>query len=230
MTACLLAGLRRLGLGDHPNVIASTEALAERLLSDGGISCYPMDTSLLSHCYMALPKLLHCFGEVPLTQRSPVVQQAIEWIVKELVDHQIHIHVPGNRKAWDAARPKSRKRADLPAGETPASWREKAKAGFLGEHGLGELEAKTGWTRFGFPLNYNSDILEAMRALAAVGTPMSEALEKPLRVIREKRTTDGVWLLDKSLNAQMLVDVERKGHPSKWITVFALIVLEHFSQ
>ena len=95
---------------------------------------------------------------------------------------------------------------------------------------FGELEPKQAWTRFGFPTNYNSDILEAMLALASVGAPMSAALEKPLQVIRDKRTAEGVWLLEKSLNGQMWVDVEVKGQPSKWLTLFAMMVLDHFAR
>ena len=82
--------------------------------------------------------------------------------------------------------------------------------------------------RFGFPLNYNSDALEAMVALVTVDAPASEALDKPLQLIRDKRTADGVWRMDKSLNGQMWTDVEVKGEPSKWITYFALLVLDHF--
>jgi len=228
MTACMLRAFRQLGYGDHPKVIEGTEALAQRLLQDGGVTCSGMNTSLLSRCYMTLPKLLLCFGEVPPEQRSPAIREAIAWIAQELVDHQVYIYVAGNRKAWDAVRPRSRRKADAPEGETPDSWREKVKARFLAEHGLGELEPKRIWTRFGFPLNYNSDILEAMFALATVGTPMSDSLERPLQVVRDKRTADGVWRMDKSLNGKMWVDVEVKGQPSKWLTLFGLIVLDHF--
>jgi hypothetical protein len=69
-----------------------------------------------------------------------------------------------------------------------------------------------------------------MTALALVGAPMSEGLAKPLQVIKDKRTADGVWLMDRSLNGQMWADVETKGQPSKWITLFASIVLDHFGQ
>jgi hypothetical protein len=234
MTACLLTAFRRLGYGDHPVVVEETEALARRLLADGGIVCRGMNTSLLSRCYMALPKLLLCLGEVPPEQRSPAIQEAIAWIVRELIDHQVYVYVPGNKGAWDAVRPRSRKKADYPEGETPDIGRDKAKARFLAEHGLGELQPKDNWTRFGFPLSYNSDILEAMVALvtagAPIGAPTHAALEKPLQVIRDKRTADGVWLMDKSLNGQMWVDVEVKGQPSKWITLFALMVLDHFGR
>jgi hypothetical protein len=228
MTACMLAAFRRLGYGDHPVVVEETEALAQRLLDDGGLACREMNKTLLSHCYMALPKLLLCFGEVPPEQRSPAIQEAIAWIVQELVDHQVYIYGAGNREAWKAVRTQARKQTDLPEGETRKTWLVKTKERFLAEHGVGEREPKASWTRFGFPLNYNSDILEAMVALATVGVPMSEALGKPLQIIRDKRTTDGMWRLERSLNGHMWVDVEVKGQPSKWITLFALMVLDHF--
>ena len=229
MTACMLTAFRRLGYGEHPIVAAETEALAQRLLDDGGIACRAIDNSLLSHCYMALPKLLLCFGEVPAGQRSPAEQAAIDWIVSQLLAHQVYFYVPGNSKAWQAVRKQlPRKRADLPEGETRQSWTAKARARFLAEQGMGERQPKSSWTRFGFPLNYNSDALEAMVALATAGVPMHAALEKPLQLVRDKRTASGVWRLEKSLNGQMWVDVEVKGQPSKWITLFALIVLDHF--
>jgi hypothetical protein len=67
-----------------------------------------------------------------------------------------------------------------------------------------------------------------MVALATVGVPMSEALQVPLQLVRNKRTAGGVWRLEKSLNGKMWVDVEVKGQPSKWITLFASMVLDHF--
>jgi hypothetical protein len=229
LTACMLTAFRRLGYGDHPTVVERTEILAQRFLADGGIVCSGMNNNLLPRCYVALPKLLLCFGEAPPRHRSPAVQEAITRIVQQLVDHQVYIYRPGNRKAWDAVRPRSRKHSDYPEGWTPETWRDKEKARFLTENGMGELEPNTNWTRFGFPLNWNSDILEAMFALATVDTPMSASLEKPIQMILDKRDADGLWRLEKSLNGQMWVDVEVKKQPSKWITLFAMIVLDHFS-
>jgi hypothetical protein len=232
LTANLLTAFRRLGYGDHPVVQEETEALAERILTDRGIDCEVMAYSLLPRCYMALPKLLLCFGEVPPERRSTAVRGAIQWISQELIEHQVYVYVPGNRKAWQEVLARAPKRADLPPGQTVKGWVADRGERFRAERGLGELEPKPGWTQFGFPLNYNSDVLEAMVALAAVGVPMSApagaALDKPLQVIRDKRTADGTWRLEKSFNGKMWVDVEIKGQPSKWITLFALIVLDHF--
>ncbi|MBN1139433.1 MAG: hypothetical protein JXM73_22850 [Anaerolineae bacterium] len=229
LTANMLAAFMRLGYGAHPVVVEETEALAERILVDQGIQCEAMSYSLLSRCYMALPKLLLCFGQVPPEARSPAVSGAIDWIAQTLVSRQVYHYVPGNRKAWqEEVLAQAPKRADLPPGETVKGWIADRKRRFLAERGLGELEPKRGWTQFGFPLSYNSDILEAMFALAAAGAPMSQALEDPLQLIRDRRTAGGVWLLENSLNGKMWVDVEVRGQPSKWLTLFALIVLDHF--
>ncbi len=41
---------------------------------------------------------------------------------------------------------------------------------------------------------------------------------------------NGRWKLDDSLNGKMLADIERKGKPSKWITLRAMTVLQHFKR
>ena len=80
------------------------------------------------------------------------------------------------------------------------------------------------------PLHYNSDVLEAMYALAESGTAMCAALERPLQVIESKMTPEGNWVMENSLNGKMWVDVETVGKPSKWLTYFALRVLKHFGR
>jgi hypothetical protein len=228
LMANMLAAFRRLGYGDHPVVREETEALAERILADGGIECGAMSYSLLSHCHMALPKLLLSFAEVPPAQRSPAVRDAIAWIGQALIERSVYLYVPGNRKAWQEVLARAPKRADLPPGETVKGWIAAQRARFLAEHGVGERDAKRGWLKFGFPLHYNSDTLEAMYALAVAGLPMTEALAGPLQVIRDKRTAGGAWLLENSLNGKMWADVEAKGAPSKWLTYRGLYVLDHF--
>jgi hypothetical protein len=228
LTANLLAALMRLGYSDHPVVIEETESLANRVLADGGIRCSVMDYSLMSRCYMALPKLLLCFGEVPEWKRSPAVIGAMKLISETLLANEIHIYVPGNRKEWQRILEQQPKRVDLPKGQTAKDWISDRKKKFLTSQGMGTREPKPGWLKFGFPLHYNSDILEAMYALAIAGTTMTPDLQKPLQVIKDKMTSEGKWRMENSLNGKMWVDVEEKGKPSKWITYFALYVLDHF--
>ena len=228
MNACMLTAFRRLGFGDHTHVINGTETMAQSLLDSGGIQCAGMQYDLMTHCYMTLPKYLLCFSEVPSDLITDTIQKAINWIVNELVSHQVYIYLPIHRKEWVKVRDKAPKRGELAPGERVKDWIAEQRTQFMTEHGFGGFQPKTYWTRFGFPLNYNSDIVEAMLALASVSTPMCADLEKPLQIIRDKRSADGVWHLDRTYNGKMWVDVEVKGQPSKWITLFALIVLDHF--
>ena len=162
--------------------------LAQRLLDAEGIPCAGMQYDLMTHCYIALPKYLLCFSEVPSDQKTPVIQHAIDWIVDELVSHQVYIYLPANRKAWLEIRDKAPKRGELASGETVKGWMAEKRELFMQEYGFGGYIAKSYWTRFGFPLNYNSDIVETMLALASAGTPMFKELEMPLQIILKKHT------------------------------------------
>ena len=228
LTANLLTAFRRLGYGDHPVVIEETEALANRIVTDRGIKCTAMDCSLLSHCYMAVLKILLLLAEIPAQKRSVNVNLAIALLVQTLLENEVYVYVPSARKEWRKILDKAPKRADLPEGETVKNWIFKQKDAFLDSHDLSARIAKQGWVNFGFPLHYNSDILEAMYAMALLETPMTPQLKRPLEIIRDKMTPDGKWVMENSLNGKMWADVEEKGKPSKWITYFALYVQNHF--
>lgn len=230
LTANLLAALTRLGFGDHPFVVDETERLARRIVSDKGITCEAMLYSTRSQCYMAIPKPLLLFSEIPLKKRSPVINKAGEILVNVLLDNEVYIYIHANRKEWQKILAKQPKRAELPEGQTVKAWISEQKEKFLETYGPGGHEEKKGWLKFGFPLYYNSDILEAMYALARLDIPMKPNLKKPLQIIKEKETAEGKWLMGNSLNGKMWVDVEEKGKASKWLTYFALYVLDHFEQ
>jgi len=227
LTANLLGALIHLSHGD-PVVVEEIETLARRIVEEGGIDCSEMGYSLLTRCFMALPKLLLCFAEVPPEKRSKTITKAIERITSDLIDVNVFVYLPGRRKEWNevlAGRPKS---ADLPRGETVEGWVARRREEFLTMHGSGDPGPKRGWLKFGFPLHYNSDVLEAMFGLARVGAPTDPHFDRALQIIREKRTADGRWIMDQSLNGRTLVDVEEMGTPSKWLTYRALYVFKHF--
>jgi len=228
LTANLLAAFRRLGYGDHPVVIEETESLAKRIVEDHGVKCTVMDYSLLPQCYMALPKLLHLFAEIPAPERSEIVNKAIDLIVKKLLENEIYVYVPSNGKNWQKILDGAPKRSDLPKGQTVKEWVIKKKNEFLDSQGTGERLPKQGWIKFGFPLHYNSDILEAMHVLALLETPNTPEMKKALDIINNKKTPEGKWIMENSLNGKMWADVEEKGKPSKWITYFTLYVQNHF--
>lgn len=82
------------------------------------------------------------------------------------------------------------------------------------------------WFMFGYPRSYQSDILELVSAIVDAGCDKhSQNVKKALDYILSKRLPDGTWKMEYSLNGRMLVDIEKKNKPSKWITYFALKTL-----
>ena len=87
--------------------------------------------------------------------------------------------------------------------------------------------AKPGWLKPGFPLMYQTDILELLDIFASLGW-WDERLRDALDIVKGLQQADGHWSLANSFNGKMLVRIEQKGKPSKWITLRALRVLKAF--
>jgi len=95
---------------------------------------------------------------------------------------------------------------------------------FKRSHNL-ERVAKPKWLKLGFPWMWDTDVLEMLVILTTLGyrdPRMQEALE----LIRSKQDADGRWLLENTYNGRFQVNIERKGKPSKWITLNALKILK----
>lgn len=93
-------------------------------------------------------------------------------------------------------------------------------------HELGSI-ARPGWLRLGFPLMYQTDILEILEILAELGyhdTRMSEAI----KIIMARQNPEKRWKLENSFNGKMIIDIEKKGENSKWITLKALNILTRY--
>ena len=82
------------------------------------------------------------------------------------------------------------------------------------------------WFKFGFPLSYWSDVLEVAAVLAQLGYGHDPRLSNALDYILNKQDSQGRWRLENTLNSRMWVSIERRGRPSKWITLRALRVLK----
>jgi hypothetical protein len=84
------------------------------------------------------------------------------------------------------------------------------------------------WFKFGFPLSYWSDVLEVTAVLAQLGYGHDPRLSNALDYILNKQDSQGRWRLENTLNStlRVWVSIERKGQPSKWITLRALRVLK----
>ena len=85
-------------------------------------------------------------------------------------------------------------------------------------------ESKPGWKRFGFPLMYQTDILEILTLLMDLGI-RDERMSGAMMLLKSKQSSDGHWKLENTYNGKFIVDIEKKGEPSKWITLKALHVI-----
>ncbi len=89
-----------------------------------------------------------------------------------------------------------------------------------------EKIAKEGWTRFGFPLMYQTDLLEILEILTDIGID-DDRMHDACEVVKNRQGKDGKWKLQNTFNGKMIVNIERKSEPSKWITAKAMKVLRH---
>jgi hypothetical protein len=94
-------------------------------------------------------------------------------------------------------------------------------------HPDGSRKEKAGWKRFGFPLFYQSDVLEVLDVLSELGVH-DERMQESVDLVFESRNESGTWDLMNTFNGKMLCDIETKKKPSKWVTLRALRVLHRY--
>ena len=94
-------------------------------------------------------------------------------------------------------------------------------------HDLSKL-SKPGWRHFGFPLMYQTDIMEILDILAALGY-RDERMQEAVDLVVSKQDEDGRWRMQNTFNGKVLVNIEVKNEPSKWVTLRALRVLKRLS-
>ena len=93
-------------------------------------------------------------------------------------------------------------------------------------HNLAKV-SKPGWLRFGFPLMYQDDALEVLGVLTNLGYK-DERMQEAVDLVVSKQDTKGRWKLENTFNGRFQTNIERKGEPSKWITLNALKALKGY--
>jgi len=82
------------------------------------------------------------------------------------------------------------------------------------------------WWKFGFPVFYNTDLLQVAEALVLLGYGGDKRLADTLDLIRNKQDEQGQWLLEINYLGKTWVDFGPKKQPNKWVTLRALRVLK----
>lgn len=93
-------------------------------------------------------------------------------------------------------------------------------------HDLSKV-SKPGWLRFGFPLMYQTDVLELLGVLTSLGCK-DERLQDAVGLVLSKQDDGGKWRLENTFNGRFQTDIETKGASSKWVTLNALKALKNF--
>jgi hypothetical protein len=110
--------------------------------------------------------------------------------------------------------------------------RRKAMEQILGsnlyQYGKGKPSPR--WFEFGFPLRFDSDILEVLELLAPFVSPEQEQIQEGVSFVLDKQTTDGRWLCEKYPKGggwmKKYIEFEEIGQPSKWVTLHAMRLIK----
>jgi hypothetical protein len=97
---------------------------------------------------------------------------------------------------------------------------------FKKSHNLSKV-SKPGWLHLGFPLMYQTDVLEILRILTKLGYK-DERMQEAIDLLISKQDKTGKWILENTFNGRFQTNIEQKCEPSKWITLYALSVLKRF--
>jgi hypothetical protein len=232
LSANLYRAMMQFGFSDDERVLRGVEYQCKRIVDHNGADCFVMDYSLLPTCHMTVPKILLALSYVPAEKKTPTMKRAERIMLKELRDTKIYIYVPANSEDF-------KQKVEAFSDSVPVNRRRSIRDEILDmkeqyrkSPGLGRRREKTEWFRFGYPNSYNSDLLDVMRSLVAVGCRRHKEFKKAYDSIVEKVNTDETgrqyWVMESSLNESVIAQVEERGKPSKWLTYHALNVIKHF--
>ena len=87
--------------------------------------------------------------------------------------------------------------------------------------------AKQEWIEFGFPLMWKIDALEILNILTNLGYK-DDRMQDAIDLVISKQNEKGKWILEKTFNGRMQVNIEQKGKESKWITLNAIRAIKQF--
>jgi hypothetical protein len=81
------------------------------------------------------------------------------------------------------------------------------------------------WFKFGFPVFYITDVLQILEVLTALGYGKDRRSQNAVKLVEEKRSADGRWLLEYDYAGKTWVNYGAKKKPNKWVTLRALRAL-----
>jgi len=216
LTSNIARALARLGWARDERILAALGHVVDLYRELGIVDCRDgRDFQLNGYCHMLTVKELLFLGEIPRESWPDGADKLRDECVSKQREKAIFRGLPIETREFNDA-----------IWSMPAAERKGFRERFLAEHPTLHYKEKAGWLRFGYPLSYNSDALEALWALMMVGESPRAEYEPALELVRTTADAQMRWTLKNTFNGKMLADVETKGQPSKWLTLRALQVLD----
>ena len=82
--------------------------------------------------------------------------------------------------------------------------------------------------RFAFPARWQYDVLRALEYFAQQGAKPDPRMADAVTILRDHRSPDGTWALERTIPGAVHVTMEADGAPSRWNTLRALRVLRWY--
>jgi len=85
------------------------------------------------------------------------------------------------------------------------------------------------WFKLGYPLGYVTDVLLNLESLAEADCGGDPRLDEAIQWVLARQDERGRWKLEYAYTGKMWTDIEKKGAPSKWVTLRATRVLKRIA-
>jgi hypothetical protein len=85
------------------------------------------------------------------------------------------------------------------------------------------------WLMLGFPLMWNTDLLEILGIMARLGV-RDQRMDEAIELVLSKQWDNGRWKQENRFRGRFLTTIERNGQDSKWVTLNALRALRGLSR
>ena len=157
-------------------------------------------------CAWGATKVMMAFAALPVGRRTPLIDRAISRGLDFLFSVELTSAAwPGHRYINPEIKP-----VKTYGNLTPADPGYKPSGN---------------WWKFGFPVFYNTDLLQVAEALVGLDCADDERITPLLEYIRSKQDAQGRWALEYDYAGKTWGSYGAKRQPNKWVTIRALRVL-----
>lgn len=101
----------------------------------------------------------------------------------------------------------------------------------VADYPMGPNSSPSGsWFTLGFPSGYVTDLLQTLEALCEAGMAADARLDRAVEWVAARQDDMGRWANRHAYQGKMVLDIDRPGKPSKWVTLRACRVLKSVAE